>query len=183
MDEREAQIRREIEATRAAMSEKIDLIRTRAEDTVEETSSTVAGVVDSVLAQVQRVQNIVAGVTSTAESATGQIQENIHKALSPGSPANELLRDTYRRPWVMLGAAVLLGYVLGMSKRPTASPLPAGAHPAPGQPAVDSRPESVETPQPASTPSAPRSRVTAGRIYQAPPAQVTDPAGPQHPRS
>jgi hypothetical protein len=173
VDQKEAHIRREIEDTRAAMTAKIGLIQERMDETVEETGSTVVNVVNTVLEQVQRVQNMFETVASTAEAAIAQVQDTAYKTAAGGSPGSELIADMYRRPWVMLGTAVLMGYILGLGGRPASVESPAMAGLAPGI-----SPENITASNVAGTSSVAPKRAGATRIYDPTPAHITDPAGP-----
>jgi hypothetical protein len=122
VDDTEARIRQDIEQTRTAMTAKIGMIQDRMEETVEETGATVARVVNSVLEQVQRAQDIIGHLTSTADATVARVQATAQQATTGGTPAAELINDLYQRPWVMMGTAILLGYVLGSGGRSSAAP-------------------------------------------------------------
>jgi hypothetical protein len=125
VDHREAQIRREIEDTRAAMSAKAAIIQERVDETIEGTASTVVESINTVLEHVQQVQNTIAYVTSTVDMTVARVQETAHQTIADGRPAIELIADLYKRPWVMLGAAMVVGYILGAGGRSVSAISPA----------------------------------------------------------
>jgi ElaB/YqjD/DUF883 family membrane-anchored ribosome-binding protein len=93
------------------------MIQGRMDETIEETGATVARVVNGVMEQVKRVQDLVEHLTSTADATVTQVRETAQQTMVKGTPGTELIADLYRRPWMMVGTAVLLGYVLGSSGR------------------------------------------------------------------
>jgi hypothetical protein len=173
VDQKEAHIRREIEDTRAAMTAKIGLIQERMDETVEETGSTVVNVVNGVLEQVQRVQTMFEAVASTAESTIAQVRDTATRTTTEGHPGSELIADMYRRPWVMLGTAVLMGYILGLGGRSASVESLATAGLAPGI-----SPENITASNLAGTSSVAPKRTGATRVYNPTPAHINDPAGP-----
>jgi len=122
VDDTEARIRQDIEQTREAMTTKIGLIQDRMEETVEETGATVARVVNGVLEQVQRAQDLIAHITSTADATVARVQATAQQTTAVGTPGTEFITDLYQRPWVMMGTAVLLGYILGSGLRSSTAP-------------------------------------------------------------
>lgn len=129
MDDKEANIRQDMEHTRAALTAKIGLIQERLEGTVDETGASVTQVVNTVMEQVKRVQDVIENITSTADMAAEHIRDTTTKALAGGTPGSALIGDFSQHPWMMVGTAVLIGYVLGASGRSasTASPTPVGS--------------------------------------------------------
>jgi NAD-specific glutamate dehydrogenase len=125
MDDQKAYIRRQIAQTRAAMTEKVSMIQAHVEETVAEAQSTVTDVIDRVLAQVKRVQDVIEHVTSTVDAAVDQVQDITHKPVARDQVGIELMVDLSLHPWVMMGTAVLAGYILGNPFQPSTRP-PAG---------------------------------------------------------
>jgi hypothetical protein len=173
VDQQEAHIRREIEDTRAAMTAKVDMIQKRMDETVEGTGTTVINGMNTVLEQVQRVQNMFESVVSTAEASIAQVQGTVCKATTGGHPGSELIADIYRRPWVMMGTAIFLGYMLGLGRRSGSAESPAMAGRAPGI-----SPENITASNMAGTAAVTPKRSGTTRIYDPTPAHVSDPAAP-----
>jgi hypothetical protein len=132
VDKQEAHIRREIEYTRAAMSAKVAMIQERVEETVEETGATVVRTMNTVLEHVKQVQDMIENVTSTVDTTMERVQGAAHTTIVDGQPGFEVIVDLYQRPWIMLGAAVLVGYILGSSRQSSSAFSPAPAHSASG---------------------------------------------------
>jgi ElaB/YqjD/DUF883 family membrane-anchored ribosome-binding protein len=109
MDQREIAIKQDIKETRAAMDRKIEMIENRVHGTVEEAKSTV----DAVVNKVKHVHETVLGAKSKVddiiESASIAMDETVERAKYTTS----LVREVNQSPWITLGSAVLLGYVLG----------------------------------------------------------------------
>lgn len=172
MDPNEAHIRQEMEHTRAAMTAKIDMIQERLEETVEETGSTVVRVMNAVLEQVKRVQDTIESVTSCVDATVARVQDITNKPLAEGKFGRELLADMYQRPWVMMGTAVLMGYILGASHRSSST-----ASPVIVRSASDAKPESFTIYDAAGNPVVSSASSPAGRSSTPSPAPMTDPAG------
>ncbi len=173
MDDREAHIRREIEDTRAAMTEKIGMIQERLEETVDETGSTVVKVMNTVLGQVKRVQDMIEKGTSVVDDTIEQVQATANKTITEGTPGIALIADIYRRPWVMMGTAVLIGYILGVAGRSSsARSLPnAGSVP-------DSGSDRPTTYNPTGHPFISPASSVVKSVPAPSPAQATDPSRP-----
>jgi adenylosuccinate synthase len=132
VDAKETHIRRDIEYTRAAMTAKIDMIQERLEQTVQETGSTVVRVMNTVLEQVNHMQEIIANITSTVDATVERDQDPANKTLAEGKPGLGLIADMSQRPWVLMGTAVLMGYILGLGSRTSSTIGPATARSASG---------------------------------------------------
>jgi hypothetical protein len=127
MDDQEVHIRQGMEHTRAAMSTKVAMLQERVKATVEDTESTVMGTLNAVLEHVKQVQAMIEHVTSTVDTTIAQVQDIAHKPIAGGHPGVELIADMSQRPWIMLGAAMLVGYILGSNGQPSAVVGPATA--------------------------------------------------------
>lgn len=173
MDDKEAHIRREMEYTRAAMTAKIGMIQERLEETVEETGSTVVKVMNTVLEQVKRVQDVIENMTSTVDATVERVQDTANKTLTQGKPGIEIIADIYQRPWVMMGTAMLMGYVLGLGSRSSSA-----VSPVPARSASGANPDSFTTYNPTGNPFISPASTPVGRLSTPSPAQMTDPASP-----
>jgi ElaB/YqjD/DUF883 family membrane-anchored ribosome-binding protein len=99
MDQRESDIRQDIEGTRAAMTEKIGMVEERVQETAAEVKSTV----DSAMEGFKQVQ----GTVAEAKSAIDRLIESVKET------ANDMVDGVKQNPWLMVGSAGLLGYILG----------------------------------------------------------------------
>jgi hypothetical protein len=177
VDDREANIRREIENTRAAMTTKIGMIQERLEETVDETGSTVAQVVNTVMAQVKRVQDIIENITSTADLTVEHVRDTTNKAIVGGTPGSAFIGDLSQRPWVMVGTAVLVGYVLGAGGRSSSAISSVAVESAGGNA------NRLTTDNPTGNPFISPSNAAAKPISTPSPAQITGPTGSPSQRS
>jgi hypothetical protein len=86
---------KDIDQTREAITRKLDLLERRVEDTVQAAKSTVSDVVE-------KIQETTEDIRGKAEDFVGKTK----LALNPSYQIQE-------RPWLLLGGALLFGYVLG----------------------------------------------------------------------
>jgi ElaB/YqjD/DUF883 family membrane-anchored ribosome-binding protein len=177
VDDREANIRREIENTRAAMTAKIGMIQERLEETVDEAGSTVAQVVNTVMAQVKRVQDIIDNITSTADITVDHVRDTTNKAIIGATPGSAFIGDLSRRPWVMVGTAVLVGYALGAGGRSSSAvnSIAAGS--------AGDNANRLTTDNPTGNPFISPSSAAAKPISTPSPAPITGPTGSPSKRS
>jgi type I site-specific restriction endonuclease len=108
MDQRESHIRENIENTRAAMTEKIDMIEDRIHGTVEGARSSI----DSVMENFNRVQGTVEEAKSAVDNILETIKFTIEETIEQVKYTTGLIEQVQRNPWIMFGSALLLGYVL-----------------------------------------------------------------------
>jgi ElaB/YqjD/DUF883 family membrane-anchored ribosome-binding protein len=99
MDQRQSDIRQDIEGTRAAMTEKIGMVEERVQETAAEVKSTV----DSAMEGFKQVQ----GTVEEAKSAIDKLIDSVKET------ANDMVDGVKQNPWLMVGSAGLLGYILG----------------------------------------------------------------------
>jgi len=99
-------IRHEMEQTRASLAEKLDALGQRAADTVQASTETVENVTGAVQETVEAVQESVEGTVETVREAFDL----------PGWV------DKY--PWLAVGGAAAVGFLLGRAFAPTSSSTP-----------------------------------------------------------
>jgi uncharacterized protein YoxC len=75
MDQKESSLERDIENTRSIMSEKIDMIENRVNETMEGTKSTV----DSLMEKVKDVEETINSAKSTVDSIIDVIKHTMEK--------------------------------------------------------------------------------------------------------
>jgi ElaB/YqjD/DUF883 family membrane-anchored ribosome-binding protein len=113
MDQRESPIRQDIEETHAAMSEKIEMIEDRVQETIEGTKSTI----DNVMNNVQRVQGTIEDAKVTIDSILETIKQTMDETVERVKYTADLIEQVNQNPWIMFGSAVLMGYVLSSINR------------------------------------------------------------------
>jgi ElaB/YqjD/DUF883 family membrane-anchored ribosome-binding protein len=97
----------EIRRTRAAMAQKLEQLEGRVEDTVEGAKTTVLDIVDN--------------VRDAAEDFIDRAEEFVEHTKQNFDPTYQI----QRHPWMMIGGAIVAGYVLGVleSRRPSGPPI------------------------------------------------------------
>jgi ElaB/YqjD/DUF883 family membrane-anchored ribosome-binding protein len=108
MDQRENHIRTDIEGTRTAMTEKIDMIENRMHETMQGTQSTIDNIMDSV----KRVQGTVEEAKSTVDNIIETVKYTMDETIERVKYTTDLIEQVNQNPWIMFGSAVLIGYVL-----------------------------------------------------------------------
>ena len=114
MDEFEA-IKRQMEARRSSLAEKLEALECQVAETVQGVTSAVSNVKDV-------VQDTVDTVKDSVQDTVGAVQDSLDVSL-----------QVQNHPWIMLGGAFAVGYVIGQvlpdmpsSSRPMGVPPPQG---------------------------------------------------------
>jgi len=118
MDHREVDIRRDIEGTRAAMTEKVDMVAERAQETIEAVKSTA----NRAIGGFKQVQETVEGAKSAVNTVIESVKLTAEETVERVNTTADLLDQVRQNPWIMLGGAILLGYILGSLAREASSP-------------------------------------------------------------
>jgi ElaB/YqjD/DUF883 family membrane-anchored ribosome-binding protein len=120
MDQRASDTRRDIEGARAVMTEKIGMVEERAQETMEGVKSTV----DQAMEGFKQVQETVEGAKSTVDTIIESVKLTMDEAVERvkgTADLADLIDQVQQHPWLMLGSAILLGYILGGLARNTSS--------------------------------------------------------------
>jgi ElaB/YqjD/DUF883 family membrane-anchored ribosome-binding protein len=123
MDQSEGDIRRDIEGARAAMTENIGRVEARVQDTVESVKSTV----EQAMAGVKQVQETVEGAKSAVHTILESVKLGMDETVERVHTAADFIGQMQQHPWIMLGGAILLGYIVGSLARETSSAPPRNA--------------------------------------------------------
>jgi ElaB/YqjD/DUF883 family membrane-anchored ribosome-binding protein len=113
MDKTESDIKQNIEETRAAMTQKIEKIEGRVHDTMEGTKSTI----DNVVGNMNRVKDTIEETKSVVDTSIDTLRQAVDETVERVKATAELIDQVKQNPWIMLGSAVLVGYVLGSLNR------------------------------------------------------------------
>jgi hypothetical protein len=108
MDQKEQHIREDIEGTRTAMSEKIEMIEGRVHETMEGTKTTI----DSVMDSVKQIQDTVEQTKSAIDNVLDTIKHSMDETIERAKYTADLIAQVNQNPWLMFGCAILTGYVL-----------------------------------------------------------------------
>ena len=117
MDHRVDEIRRDIENTRAAMTEKVAMVAGRAQETMEAVKSTA----DRAMAGFKQVQETVEGAKSAVNTVVESVKLTVEETGERVKTTADLLNQVRQNPWIMLCGAILLGYKLGSLARNVSS--------------------------------------------------------------
>ena len=109
MVQKESSLERDIEDTRAVMTEKIDMIENRVNETMEGTKATI----DNVMEKVKGVQETIDTAKSTIDNILETIKHTMEETIERVKYTSTVIEQVDQSPWIMLGSAVLTGYVLG----------------------------------------------------------------------
>jgi uncharacterized membrane protein len=109
MVQKESNLEKDIEDTRAVMTEKIDMIENRMNETMEGTKATI----DDVMEKVKGVQETINTAKSTIDNILETIKQTMEETVERVKYTSTAIEQVDQNPWLMLGSAVLTGYVLG----------------------------------------------------------------------
>lgn len=108
-------IRQQIDESRSAMNEKLELLEGKVTETVQAATASVA---DATAAVMETVQNATASVSETVDSVNAAVQGTVENVRSSVNGAVDSVKETFdltqqvrNYPWQMLAGAVALGYV------------------------------------------------------------------------
>lgn len=125
------EIRQQIDESRNALVEKLELLEEKVAETVQNATNTVAEATATVL---NTVNNATASVTDVVENVNTAVQGTVDTVRHTVTDTVESVKHTFdlseqiqRRPWEMLAGAVAVGYVggcyLGQSATPYVNPV------------------------------------------------------------
>jgi uncharacterized membrane protein len=109
MVQKESNLEKDIEDTRTVMTEKIDQIEGRVHATMEGTKETI----DNVMDRVRGVQETIDSAKATIDNLLETIKHTMEETIERVKYTSSVIEQVDQNPWIMLGSAVLTGYVLG----------------------------------------------------------------------
>jgi len=101
-------IQREMERTRGSLTEKLEALEGQVADTVSST----AGVVHDTT---QTVQETVTGAVDAVKETVSAVTDKVQETVQSVSDIFNLRLQMERHPWIVLGGAVAVGYIVGSS--------------------------------------------------------------------
>jgi len=113
MDQEEIQIRRSINETRIAMGEKIDMIANRV-------YTTIAGpkiAADSLIENLVQAKKTMQEQTAVIDKGDKPIHHAVAETIERVKAILYLIERVNQDPWIMLGSALLVGYIIGSLNR------------------------------------------------------------------
>ena len=108
MAQRESHLEKDIEETRAIMTEKIDMIEGRVTETMDDTKATI----DNVMEKVKGVQETIDNAKSTVDNLLETIKQTMEETIERVKYTTAIIEQVDQNPWIMFGSAILTGYVL-----------------------------------------------------------------------
>ena len=113
MDQREASIKQNIAETRDAMGEKIDIIENRIYKAMEGPKSAI----DTVIWNIDRFRGALEETKSVMDHSIVHINQAVDETLVRAKSTADLIAQVKQDPWIMVGSAILMGYVIGSLNR------------------------------------------------------------------
>ena len=118
MDQTEIHITRDIEETRRAMGDKIEMIANRIHNTI--VGPKIAA--DRLIENLNHARKAMQEAPSTTDNGAHPIHHAVAETIERLKATIDVIEQVKRDPWVMLGSAVVMGYVLGTLNRGNALP-------------------------------------------------------------
>ena len=109
MDQRTGQTQRPIDERRAAMTEKMESVEAQVHETVDGVKTTV----ESAMEGFKQVQETVDGAKAAVDELFERVTGTVHDTVERMQPAAGLLDYVQQNPWLLVGGAILMGYILG----------------------------------------------------------------------
>ena len=109
MDQRTGHSQRSSEAQGAVKTEDMPRVEERVQETIDGIKSTV----DSALEGFKQVQETVDGAKTAVEETLESVKATVHETVERVQPLAGLLDYVQQNPWLLVGSAILLGYILG----------------------------------------------------------------------
>jgi ElaB/YqjD/DUF883 family membrane-anchored ribosome-binding protein len=109
MDQRTGHSQRSSEAQGAVKTEDMARVEERMQETIEGIKSTV----DSALEGFKQVQDTVDGAKTAVDETIESVKATVHEAVERVQPLAGFLDYVRQNPWLLMGSAVLMGYILG----------------------------------------------------------------------
>jgi ElaB/YqjD/DUF883 family membrane-anchored ribosome-binding protein len=109
MDQRTGHSERGIEELRAAVTENVGRVEKRVQETVDGIKSTV----ENALEGFKQVQETVDGAKGAVDEILEHVKGTVNDTAERIKPATDLLDYVQQNPWLLLGGAILMGYIAG----------------------------------------------------------------------
>jgi len=148
----EEQILREMQETRASLTEKLETLEQKVVGTVENATSAVNETVGAIK---ETVHDTVATVNQSVHDTVASVNQSVKGGVDTVKDMLDVPAHVDNHPWLMLGGSVAVGYVLGtMLTPPAQQPMHTMHTPQPTRPFAPSS-VSHQTNAPAPAPSTP----------------------------
>ena len=85
----------------------------RVAEGVQETVDGVKSTVESAMEGVKQVQETVEGAKAAVDEILESVKGTVNETVERMQPVADLLDHVQQNPWLLLGGAILMGYILG----------------------------------------------------------------------
>ena len=113
MDQPSGHAQQHIEVEQVVMTENMEKIKERVQETVENVQSTVHRAMEGF----KQMQTTGDGAKTAVDELLERVKGTVNEMVERVKPAADLLRYAQQNPWLVVGGAVLMGYVLGSLAR------------------------------------------------------------------
>jgi hypothetical protein len=113
MDQKPGQRQRNREEQPAAVTETTARFEARVQETVEGLKATV----HSAMEGFKQLQKTVDGGKPAVDAMLERVPGTVHETVERLKPTADLLAQVQQNPWLLMGGAILLGYILGSRAR------------------------------------------------------------------
>jgi ElaB/YqjD/DUF883 family membrane-anchored ribosome-binding protein len=91
------------------------------EEQVQETVDRVKATVEHAREGFKQVQETVDGAKAAVDEMLERVQGTVHETVERMKPATDLFEQLQQNPWLLLGGAILMGYIFGSLARGNAA--------------------------------------------------------------
>jgi ElaB/YqjD/DUF883 family membrane-anchored ribosome-binding protein len=113
MDQRTGQSQRNPEAPQAVRTESMGRVEERVEETVAGVQSTVHRAMEGF----KQMQEAVDGAKTAVDEMLERVEGTVHETVERVKPMADLVVYVQQNPWLLVGSAILTGYILGRLTR------------------------------------------------------------------
>jgi ElaB/YqjD/DUF883 family membrane-anchored ribosome-binding protein len=113
MDQNTGQSQRNSKEQQAAVTENMAGIEDRVQQTVEGLKLTVHNAMEGF----KQMQATADGAKTAIDEMLEGVKDTVHEMVEPVKPAADLLGYVQQNPWLLVGSAILMGYILGSLAR------------------------------------------------------------------
>jgi ElaB/YqjD/DUF883 family membrane-anchored ribosome-binding protein len=110
MDQESEMIKKQMEHTRASLTEKVEMLEQKVEDTVTSATTAVTETVESVK---ETVQGTVDSVKEAVQGTVDTVKETVSDTVETVKSTFDVRAHTQRHPWAVFGSSIAVGFLGG----------------------------------------------------------------------
>jgi ElaB/YqjD/DUF883 family membrane-anchored ribosome-binding protein len=118
MDQGTGHAQRQMDERQAAVTENMGQVEAQVQEIIDRVTSTLEGA----LKGFKQVQDTVDGAKAAVDEVLERVTGTVHETVERVQPTADLLEHVQQNPWLLLGGAILMGYLLARLARESASP-------------------------------------------------------------